>query len=101
MPALSEYSNVYDVAIGVLEKKGFQVWFDRGRDMFFCEKNGWDFSSESPCGLLGLVAIYEQVAPEGYSEYWWTMPTQTTHRSLPSSPTTYKPVWDVPPQGES
>lgn len=100
MPALSEYSNVYDVAIGILERKGFQVWHEQDSGMFFCEKDGWDFSSESPCGLLGLVAIFEQVAPKHYSEYWWTIPTKTAHRSLPNTPTEYHPVWEMTSQGE-
>ena len=26
MPALSEYSNVYDTALAIPEAKGFQVW---------------------------------------------------------------------------
>jgi hypothetical protein len=58
MPTLSEYSNVYNTALNILDKKGFSVWYDESLEMFFAERNGWDFMSETPCGLLGIVSIY-------------------------------------------
>jgi hypothetical protein len=33
MPALSEYSNVYNTALAVLREKGFQIWYDKERKM--------------------------------------------------------------------
>lgn len=40
MPALSEYTNVYNTALNVLDKKGFRTWYDDEVDMFFAEKDG-------------------------------------------------------------
>lgn len=59
MPALSEYTNVYNTALNILDKKGFSTWYDDEIDMFCAEKDGWDFMAESPCALLGVVSIYE------------------------------------------
>ena len=71
MPALSEYANVSNTVFNILEKKGYQIWYDDEVDMYCAQKNGWDFMAYSPCGLLGLVNIYEFKKPEIYKEYWW------------------------------
>lgn len=92
MPALSEHSNVYSTAVSILRKKGFNLWYDKATDHFFAEKDGWDFCSDSPCGLLGLVAIYDSAKPEGYSEYWWREPNAVDYTKLPSVPPDYKSV---------
>lgn len=71
MPALSEYANVHSSAIMILREKGFRCWVDDGTQTYRCEKGGWDFLAESPVGLLGLVAMFEHIAPTQYREYWW------------------------------
>ena len=71
MPALSEYANVSNTVFNILEKKGYQIWYDDEVDMYCAQKNGWDFMAYSPCGLLGLVNIYEFKKPEIYKDYWW------------------------------
>ena len=63
MPTLSEYTNVYNSALQLLRKKGFQVWIDKPLQLFCAERDGWDFMAESPVGLLGLVAMYECLEP--------------------------------------
>ncbi|HHQ6590076.1 TPA: hypothetical protein ACSTLU_001620 [Serratia fonticola] len=73
MPALSEYTNVYNTALNVLDKKGFRTWYDDEVDMFCAEKDGWDFMAESPCALLGVVSIFEYKKPSSYREYWWKL----------------------------
>lgn len=90
MPTLSEYANVYESAIEVLRKKGFQVWHDRNADMYGAERDGWDFLADTPIGLLGLVAIYEAVQPESYAEYWWK--AAGTAGALPEAPEPYVSV---------
>ena len=95
MPALSEYSNVYDTAIAVLHSKGFRVWYDDSANCFCAERDGWDFVSESPCGLLGLISIYEFHQPKAYSEYWWRIEAATNSRNLPNKPPSYTPVWRI------
>ncbi|MCB9593940.1 MAG: hypothetical protein H6719_14500 [Sandaracinaceae bacterium] len=96
MPALSEYANVYDTALVALEDKEFQVWFDPGPSLYCAEKDGWDFAAENPVSLLGLVAIWEQVGPSAYEEYWWRAgpPSgEPRYRTLPSAPPTgYTPI---------
>ena len=88
MPALFEYSNVYASALQILKEKGYQLWFDSSENIFWAERDGWDFASESPCGLLGLVALYEYRAPTEYKEYWWRTEGIDT-RDLPREPQPY------------
>ena len=71
MATLSEYSNVYNTALNILDQKGFRLWYDDETNMFCAEKDGWDFMAESPCGLLGVVSIYEHIKPNFYEEGWW------------------------------
>ncbi len=92
MPALSEYTNVYNSAIELLRRKGFQVWFDKDAAMFCAERDGWDFMAESPVSLLGLVAIQEDISPEFYTEYWWRIEGPMDYRELPTHPQRYESV---------
>ncbi|WP_218057934.1 MULTISPECIES: hypothetical protein [unclassified Gilliamella] len=71
MPALSEYSNISNTVFNILNKKGYQIWYDERLKMYCAERNGWDFMADSPSGLLGLVSIYEFKQPAIYKEYWW------------------------------
>lgn len=71
MPTLSEYSNVSNTAFNILDKKGYQIWYDDEVDLYCAEKNGWDFMADSPCALLGLISIYEFKNPTTWGEYWW------------------------------
>lgn len=94
MPALSEYSNVYNSALLVLSQKGFQVWYDQNAQQYCAERDGWDFMSSSPCGLLGVVAIFEAKKPKQYAENWWREEGPLSYRKLPSLPTReYEPIW--------
>jgi hypothetical protein len=94
MPTLSEYSNVYNTALVVLQQKGFQVWYDEALDAYLAERDGWDFQSETPCGLLGLVAIFEYKQPDAYGEYWWKEDDPALYGNLPERPLReYIPVW--------
>lgn len=92
MPALSEYANVYNVALGLLQAAGFQVWFDEPSDLYCAERNGWDFMAESPVGLLGLAKMHEMIAPTQWQEYWWRVPTHFDYKNLPKQPEPYKSV---------
>jgi hypothetical protein len=92
MPALSEYSNVYNTALAVLREKGFQIWYDKETDTYCAEKDGWDFYADGPCALLGLVAIYEHQRPATYSEYWWKRDTPQLYGNLPEGPMPYHAV---------
>lgn len=94
MPALSEYSNVYNTAILILEQKGFRVWRDPETDLFCCERDGWDFMADSPCGLLGVVAIFEFKAPADFREYWWRQEGPDRYGSLPTQSPPYVSVVD-------
>ncbi|MEO1087336.1 MAG: hypothetical protein AAFY88_24125 [Acidobacteriota bacterium] len=93
MPALSEYANVHNTAAVILKKKGYQVWFDERLELYCGEKDGWDFMAESPCSLLGLVAIFEAQQPKDYEEYWWRIEEPQVLNDLPSEPEPFEPVW--------
>jgi hypothetical protein len=84
MPALSEHVNVDATALHVLRAKGFQLWYDESLGRYGAERDGWDFLAESPCALLGLVAIYEHVAPAQWTEYWWRLARECS--TLPAAP---------------
>ena len=71
MPALSEYSSVHNTVFNILTDKGYRLWYEKKQEMYYAEKDGWDFVANTPCALLGLVAIYEYKMPEHYYEYWW------------------------------
>ncbi len=92
MPSLSEYTNVYNSVLNILKKKGFQSWYDEDSELFCTEKDGWDFMAESPCGLLGLVALYEFVKPKKYDEYWWRVNEEDIYEKLPNKPNEYVSV---------
>jgi hypothetical protein len=92
MPALSEYSNVYNDALLILLKKGYQVWYSKDADVYCAERNGWDFQADTPCGLLGIVAIYEFRQPAAYVEYWWREDGSDVYHQLPEQPRPYKSV---------
>jgi hypothetical protein len=87
MPALSEHSNVYNSALLVAQAKGYDIWYRKETDQYCAQKNGWDFWASSPCGLLGLIAMFEHISPEEYREYWWQVDGPEVYsESLPSSP---------------
>lgn len=71
MPALSEHVNVYTTALAVLEHKGFTIWYDRERDTFRAERDGWEFWADNPISLLGLTTIFEHRNPTEYTDRWW------------------------------
>lgn len=89
MPSLSQYINVYNTALNILDKKGFRIWYDKKNEMVCAEKDGWDFMAESACALLGLVAIYEYKKPCSYKENWWRL----EDKSLFPDTTTEKPFY--------
>ena len=94
MAALADYTNVYDTALAILARKGYQLWYVESTKTYWAERNGWDFTSDSPVGLLGVVAILDFHAPGGWSEYWWRMPPSGLYRNLPDHPSKpYVPVF--------
>ena len=93
MAALSEYTNVYNTALLILRQKGFQLWYDTRTGDFCAERDGWDFKSPTPCGLLGVVAIFEFNAPSEFQEYWWREEGPELYRNLPQTPERwYRPI---------
>ncbi|MBI6547190.1 hypothetical protein [Xenorhabdus lircayensis] len=92
MPALSEYTNVYNTALNILDKKGYRVWYDKKLQAYCAEKNGWDFMGNTPCGLLGVIAIYEYKQPEEYQEYWWRDDEKRLYRNIPEETPEYTSI---------
>jgi hypothetical protein len=92
MPALSEHVNVHGTAIAILRDKGFQVWIEDQGASYWAERDGWDFLADNPVALLGLVAIFETVAPQQCREYWWRIRYTGRLSDIPSSPTPYVSV---------
>ncbi|MFL9481689.1 hypothetical protein ACI6Q2_02855 [Chitinophagaceae bacterium LWZ2-11] len=82
MPALSEYSNIHDSIFNILSNKGYKVWIDVEKEIYWAEKDGWDFCALSPCALLGVVSIFEYKKPDCYREYWWREDGDASESSL-------------------
>lgn len=82
MPALSEYTNVYNTALNILDKKGYRVWYNEEIQAYYAEKEGWDFISDTPCGLLGVVAIYEFKSPNKFQVDWWKDDEKNLYRNI-------------------
>ena len=93
MAALAEYSNVYNTALILMDQKGYRLWYDRKKELYCAEKDGWDFMAESPLSLLGIVAIFEQKSPSTYREYWWKEEGKDIYQNLPEQAPEYKPIY--------
>jgi len=94
MATLADHTNVFNTALLVLQQKGYQLWHDAESHIYYAEKDGWDFASSSPVGLLGVVAIYDFLQPQAWKEYWWRLSDETLYRRLPGSPPQpYEPVY--------
>ncbi|RNF85464.1 hypothetical protein EER27_04295 [Lysobacter psychrotolerans] len=89
MPALCDYTNVYNTALAVLKEKGYQLWYNPASEMFGAERDGWDFLADTPSALLGMVAIYESSTPGQYSDYWWRKDAEQLYGRLPVEPRAY------------
>jgi len=59
MPNPSDPVNAPETAVSILLKKGYQVWFTPASNLYWAGKDGWGCASESPLGLLGVVAVHE------------------------------------------
>ncbi len=94
MPTLSAYSNVENTSLIILQEKGFKAWYEQDSDLYYAEKNGWDFAASSITELLGLVAIFEYHKPESYKEYWWKISDKWLLDDIPISAPEYSPVWN-------
>ena len=92
MPALSAYINTENTALVILEKLGYQYWYDDSNETCCCEKDGWDFVANSFTELLGVVRIYEFHNPDRYEEYWWKIDEPCLVEEVPSLPEKYKSV---------
>jgi hypothetical protein len=93
MASLSEYTNVYNTALLILRRKGYQLWYDPNTQDYCAEQRGWDFRSPSPCGLLGLIAIFESKHPSKFVEYWWREDGPEIYEKLPhQAEREYQPI---------
>ena len=99
MAALADHSNVYNTALLILQRKGYQLWKEshgtgrRRYELYGAEKDGWDFLANSPLALLGAVAIFEEKRPTSCTDYWWREEGSQLYHHLPDSPRPYKPIW--------
>ena len=94
MPSLSAYSNTENTALIILQRKGYQIWFDKEMDRYCCEKEGWDFTADSATELLGVVAFYDFHHPSKHEEYWWKIEEPWLLDDLPATPKDFTPIWD-------
>src|SRR5262245_21807180 len=96
MPALSEYPNVFNTALLVIQQKGFRVWLDKADEWYGAERDGWEFKATSPIALLGLIAIFEHHQPKQFREYWWRIDEPMDFHSLPDVPPDFVPIYKRP-----
>lgn len=93
MSSLYAYSNVENTALVLIQRKGFQIWFDDEEQLYYAEKDGWDFAAAGAVELLGTIAIFEHHNPEVFKEYWWRIENPVLISNLPKHPSPYVPVW--------
>ena len=93
MAALSAYNSTEKTSFHVLREKGYQVW--KKKDLYMAEKDGWDFAAHEMVELLGVVAVFENMRPARYAEYWWMISEPWLLKNLPLEPRPYKPVWKM------
>lgn len=88
MAVLYDRVGVYDCAIAVIISKGYQVWYDRELEDFWAEKDGRDFVSPTPTGLLGVISMWEELGLQEWKYQWWKTPEAAlvNHLELPSAP---------------
>ncbi|MDK9422362.1 hypothetical protein LHL03_00315 [Pectobacterium carotovorum] len=48
--------------------------------------------SETPCGLLGIVSIYEYKNPSSYNEYWWKLDDKDLYVNIKKEKPSYNSV---------
>jgi hypothetical protein len=94
MPTLSEYSNVYNSALLVAKNKGYDVWYNSETNFYCAQKGGWDFWAKSPCGLLGLIAMFEHLSPTEYKSYWWQVEGPDIYDDMPTAPQPFTSVME-------
>jgi hypothetical protein len=94
MPALYAYSNVENTALIILTEKGYRLWRDLESDLYYAEKDGWDFCAAGAVELLGVIGIYEYHNPKECQEYWWRIERPWLLDSLPKQAPSYTPVWE-------
>jgi len=71
--------NVEETCLQLLARRGYRLSIQSKPDDEYydwcAEKNGFLFSATNPAELLGLVAIYEDIAPKKDEPYWWATKT--------------------------
>lgn len=100
MPTLTSHVNTENTALVIIKRKGYQYWYDEKAEMYFAEKNGWDFAAPGATELLGVIAIFEQANPTKFKEYWWRIDKPWLKSSVPSEPQPYRPVYKRPSGSE-
>ena len=68
---LSSYLNVYNTCLVILDRRGYKISYEQPKGAWHAEKSGFKFLADNPIELLGLSAIFEEIAPTSDSEYWW------------------------------
>ena len=71
MSQLSSYPNVFNTCLVLLRKSEYQLSYNRADDTWTAKKGSFSFLADNPIELLGLVSIYEKMAPSAPTEYWW------------------------------
>lgn len=73
MNQLSSYPNVYNTCLVLLRQFGYQLVYEKDRDVWLCEKDGFRFRADNPIELLGLASIHRYIGPSENVEYWWKL----------------------------
>ena len=93
MPALSAYANTENTALVLLQREGYQCWYNSEAELCCCERDGWDFAANSFTELLGVTKIYDSRRPTDYKEYWWKIDEPWLVEDISQQPTDFTPVW--------
>jgi hypothetical protein len=71
MKHLSSYPNVYNSCLVWLRRDGFELSYDRAREVWFARKADVALEADNPIELIGLAALCERCQTTADGEYWW------------------------------
>ena len=71
MSQLSSYPNVYNTCLVWLDRDGFELSYDKVREMWCAKNDSISLQADNPIELLGLAAIWQKTRPKSEGEYWW------------------------------
>ena len=92
MPALYDTHGVADIAIKIIEEKGYKISYIEKADVFLAEKENWTFRAEKHSSLLGLISIKETLTDSNSDDVLNNIRYEEISHLIQDKPKQYKSV---------